>query len=62
MRRHTRNQFVLDLDRDEVILSSVTAPEGLLQALADLLLEAIGKQNKTIPSRREARDAAEDHA
>jgi hypothetical protein len=37
------------------------ALEGLLQALADLLLEALGKENKEIPSDREDCDAAEDH-
>jgi hypothetical protein len=36
-------------------------PEGLLQALADLLLEALGKQNKVIPADLEVCDASEDH-
>jgi hypothetical protein len=62
MRRHARNQLVLDLDQGERPTSPVMAPEGLLQALADLLLEALGKENKEIPSDREACDAAEDHA
>jgi hypothetical protein len=62
MTRHARNQLVLDLDLGERPRPSVMAPEGLLQALADLLLEALGKENKEIPSDREACDAAEDHA
>jgi hypothetical protein len=62
MRRHARNQLVLNLDRDERPSSPATAPEGLLQALADLLLEAFGKENKAMPSERETCDAAEDLA
>jgi hypothetical protein len=62
MRRHTRNQLVLDLGRDERPISPATAPEGLLQALADLLLEALRKENKAIPSDREVCDAAKDLA
>jgi hypothetical protein len=34
----------------------------LLQALADLLLEALGKQNNGIVPEREACDASQDHA
>jgi hypothetical protein len=62
MTRHARNQLVLDLDQGERPTLLVMAPEGLLQALADLLLEALGKENKEIASDREACDAAEDHA
>ena len=62
MTRHTRNQLVLDLNQGERPTSPVIAPEGLLQALADLLLEALGKENKEISSDQEACDAAEDHA
>ena len=51
MRRHSLNQLVLDLDRGETTMSSAPAPEGLLTALAELLLEALGKQNNAIPSR-----------
>jgi hypothetical protein len=36
-------------------------PEGLLQALADLLLEALCEQNKVIPADLEVCDASEDH-
>jgi hypothetical protein len=38
-----------------------TAPEELLQALADLLLEALGEKNKAIPVESEACDASQDH-
>jgi hypothetical protein len=61
MRRRARNQLVLDLDRGGRTRLSAPAPEGLLQALADLLLEALGKQNKAIAGDRETCDAAEDH-
>jgi hypothetical protein len=61
MRRHFRNQLVLDLDRGGRHRLPAPAPDGLLQALADLLLEALGKQSKAIPAGREACDASEDH-
>jgi hypothetical protein len=62
MRRHLFNQLVLDLDRGGRAIPSAPAPDGLLQALGDLLLEALGNQNKAIPMRREACDAFENHA
>jgi len=62
MRRHSFNQLVLDLGRGDRTIPLAPAPDGLLQALADLLLEALGDQNKAIPTRREACDAFEDHA
>ena len=61
MRRHSRNQLVLDLDRGDTTMSPAPAPDGLLPALAELLLQALGKQIKAIPTRPETRDAAEDH-
>src|SRR5438477_7647320 len=61
MRRHSINQLVLDLDRDDTTMSSAPAPDGLLPALAELLLQALGKQIKAIPTRPETCDAAEDH-
>jgi hypothetical protein len=39
----------------------VAAPEELLQALADLLLEAFSRQNNEIAVVREVRDASQDH-
>ena len=62
MRRHLFNQLVLDLDRGGRTIASAPAPDGLLQALGDLLLEVLGNQNKAIPTRREACDAFENHA
>jgi hypothetical protein len=62
MRRRIPNQLVLDLDRGGRPIPLPPAPEGLLQALADLLLEALAKQNRAIPVRQGACDAPEDHA
>jgi hypothetical protein len=62
MRRRPRHQLVLDLDRGGRTLPPSTAPEGLLTALADLLLEALGQQNNEMPADREMCDASEDHA
>ena len=61
MRRRLRNQLVLDLDRGGRRLLGAGAPDGLLQALADLLLEALDKQNKEILAQPEACDASQDH-
>jgi hypothetical protein len=55
------NQLVLDLGRGGRTLQPVPAPEELLQALADLLLEAFDRQNNDIAVVREVRDASEDH-
>jgi len=62
MRRRSRHQLVLDLDRGGRTLPPSTAPEGLLTALADLLLEALDQQNNEMPADRETCDASEDHA
>ena len=62
MRRRFDNQLMLDLVPTKRRLLLGTAPEGLLQALADLLLEALGKQNNGIVPEREAWDASKDHA
>src|SRR5262249_17365752 len=47
MRRHSSNQLVLDLERGDTTMSSEPAPDGLLPALAELLLQALGKQKIT---------------
>ncbi len=60
MNRRARHQLVLDLDPNESPTPPTTAPEGLLQALADLLLEALGNESKVLQSDREVCDAAED--
>ena len=62
MIRCFHNQLILDLAPAKRRLLPGTAPEGLLQALADLLLEALGKQNNGIEADREACDASQDHA
>ena len=62
MRRRSRHQLVLDLDRGGRNRPPSTAPEGLLTALADLLLEALGNQNNAISAAREVCDASQDHA
>jgi len=54
--------LVLDLEGGGKRFPPEPAPEELLQALADLLLEALSKQNNTISAEREARDASQDHA
>lgn len=58
MRRRVVNQLVLDLAGGGKRLPPESAPEGLLQALADLLLEALSRQNNTIPAEREGRDVS----
>jgi hypothetical protein len=62
MRRHARNQLVLDLGRAGRSDWPIHAPEGLVLALADLLLEALGQQSSVTETVREPCDAAEDHA
>jgi hypothetical protein len=62
MRRYRDKQLVLDLAQGRRNSHTAIAPEQLLQALADLLLEALGDQNKVIGDGLEAHDAAEDHA
>src|SRR5512133_1191139 len=53
MRRRFGNQLMLDLDCRQGRRPAEPAPEGLLNALADLLLEALGNQNnKCGPSAR----------
>jgi hypothetical protein len=62
MRRRFHNQLVLDLASGEGRLLPGGSPEELIHALADLLLEALGKENKAIPAEREACNASQDHA
>jgi hypothetical protein len=61
MARRLGNQLVLDLDGGGKQAPPEAAPEELLQALAELLLEALSEQNNTIPAEPEARDAFQDH-
>jgi hypothetical protein len=62
MTRHVRDQLVLDLGRRERPLLTGPAPQELLQALADLLLEALGRPNKGTAQTMEGHDASQDHA
>ena len=62
MTNPSRRQLVLDLRCEEESRPVEHAPKELVQALADLLLEAHGKQNKPVTVWREASDASEDHA
>jgi hypothetical protein len=62
MRCRARNQLILDLDRGGRQLPPEPAPEELLKALGDLLIEAFGNRNNAIAAEREACDAFEDHA
>ena len=61
MRRRLRNQLMLDLDCGGRRRPETLAPEELLNALADLLLEALGNQNNAMPAEHEACDAFQDH-
>jgi hypothetical protein len=61
MRRRFGNQLMLDLDCRQGRRPAEPAPEGLLNALADLLLEALGNQNNKIRAECEACDAFQDH-
>lgn len=62
MRYRSRNQLMLDLEFDARQRPTIPALKELLNALADLLLEALGNQNNTMPAQREACDASQDHA
>jgi len=61
MRRRFHDQLMLDLTPGDRRVLPGTAPEELLQALADLLLEALGKENNGIEAGREPGDASQDH-
>ena len=61
MRRRFRNQLVLDLEHRGTQRPPQPAPEELLNALADLLLEALGSQRNALPTEREECDAPQDH-
>ena len=62
MRRRLRDQLMLDLNDGGKQHPPEAVPAELLQALADLLLEALGNQNNAIATEREACDASQDHA
>jgi hypothetical protein len=61
MRRQSRRQFVLELEREKRSRPVVPAPEVLVQALADLLLEAL-RELENQESAKGGVDESEDHA
>jgi hypothetical protein len=61
MRRQLQRQLVLELECGERIRPEVSSPEALLQALADLLLEALRKQGNQ-KNATGGSDESEDHA
>lgn len=61
MRHRSRNQLMLDLDFGGRRRPAIPALEELLNALADLLLEALGNQTNAMPAKREACDASQNH-
>lgn len=58
-RRHT--QLPLPFNRKETVPPIAPAPAELVQALADLLLEAFGAAVATTLNRGSAHDESEDH-
>ncbi|MEI7609760.1 MAG: hypothetical protein WCJ64_20455 [Rhodospirillaceae bacterium] len=61
MSRRTLQQLALDLEPRVNKTPPSAPPEGLLRALADLLLEALGQQKQVSNGNRETNDAAQDH-
>lgn len=65
MRLHARTQLPLALDREDRHCPVPQAPEGLVQALADLLLEALGAAEPAatlVAAREGGGDEQQDHA
>lgn len=61
MRTHTRRQLILDLTLEPRHRTIGDPPEELLQALADLLLEAFGEEASEEASPMEILNESEDH-
>jgi hypothetical protein len=61
MRKQARWQLVLDLGNTQRHRPIEDTPEGLVEALADLLLEAFGKEARERASAKEAVDESQDH-
>jgi hypothetical protein len=61
MRRQSRRQLVLELEHEERFRPLAPIPEALVQALADLLLEALSEQENQA-SAKGGVDESEDHA
>lgn len=56
---HNPAQFVLDLERQTPTSPLKVGPKGLVEALADLLLEALGVEGATMMG---GEDERQDHA
>ncbi len=64
MRRQTalsRSQLVLPLERETITPPIVPGSKALLQAVADLLLGALGSEKRDVSGKEDA-DEPEDHA
>ena len=61
MTSRSRKQLVLDLECARQAPPAQPAPEGLVQALADLRLEALGEQPWDSAKTDGGRDEVEDH-
>ena len=61
MARRSRRQLELALEREDRFRPVTHRPEGLVQALADLLLEALGEPRTERTSTNGGRDDSEDH-
>ncbi len=61
MRGRSHNQLMLNLEYGGRERPAQPTPEELLNALADLLLEALGSQPNAIPAEPEVCDASQDH-
>jgi len=61
MRSRARRQLVLYLEPEQRCRPIEHPPDGLVQALADLLLEALGEEVKEQASTKGVADESEDH-
>lgn len=62
MNSRPRTQLMLALDRTDPFRLATQPPTDLVQALADLLLEALGARTPLPSFGQEASDEPEDHA
>jgi hypothetical protein len=58
---HSRGQLVLELERRDRPVPPERSTKGLVEALADLLLEALGMESAT-PAGKEGVDEQQNHA
>ncbi len=62
MTSRPRTQLILALERESQLPPVAHPPGELMQALADLLLEALGTATSSTAAGRDRRDEPEDHA